>query len=117
MEILIKQNTERTANNILKVEEIQKIKEYILTELDQYIYENVENIGEEELKTFLNSLGNFQLSYEESTITYNKDRDCFLIQYYIDGKFYKEELYEYKVHGPSVIYGCINYSFDKGELK
>lgn len=117
MEILIKQNVERTEKNILKVDKEQKHREYILTALDQHIYENIKNISEEEIKRFFNSLDNFSLSYEESTVQYNKDKDCFLVQYYLKGKFYKEELYEYRVDGSSVVYGCIDYSFLKGELK
>ena len=56
-------------------------------------------------------------SYNESHIEYTKNNNCFSIQYYINHKFYKEELYEYKIVNGSMRYGCIDYSFEKGKIK
>lgn len=117
MEFLIKENSIKLQKNILKVDKSQKSKEYLLTELDEYIYVNVKDITEEDIKKFFSSLNDFTLIYEESCIKYNKEKDCFLIQYSINHKFYKEEFYEYKVNDAFITYGCIDYSFREGELK
>lgn len=117
MEFLRRENSIKMKKNILKVDKLQKYKEYLLTELDENIYGNVMNITEEEIKKYLTSTDSFSLTYDQCSVKYIKDKNYFLVQYYINNKFYKEEFYQYKVNGNSIIYGCIDYSYTKGVLK
>lgn len=117
MEVLRRQNSIRAREKALRIDRIQKYKEYLLTELDEYIYVNANDITEEDIKSYFNSIDDFSLTYNQCCIKYNKDSNCFLAQYYINNVFYKEEIYQYKVNGNSVIYGCTDYSYAKGVLK
>lgn len=117
MEFLKRENSIKMKKNILKVDKLQKYREYLLTELDENIYGNVNNITEEEIKNYLSSADGFSLIYDQCCIKYVKDKNYFLVQYYINNKFYKEEFYQYKVNDSSIIYGCIDYSYTKGVLK
>lgn len=116
-EYLIRKNSLNFQKYSLKVNGIQKQKEYLLTQLDQYIYKNINDITEDEIKKYFQDAQSFSLSYEQCYVTYFNSRNCFLLVYYLNNKFYKEELYEYKVVGDSVNYGCIDYSFKKGDIK
>jgi hypothetical protein len=104
--------------NVLKVEYAQKTKEYIFTLLDELLYTNVTNLTSDSIKAYLDSLSGTIVQYEDSHIEYNKSQNYFVVIYYKDGKFYKKELYQYKVENNSIFYTCIDYSFEKGaELK
>jgi len=117
MEFLRRENSIKMNKNALKVDKLQKHKEYLFTELDEHIYGNVENVTEEEVKNYFSSIEEFSLTYDQCYIKYNKDKNYFLLQYYIDNKFFKEEFYQYKVNGNSILYGCIDYSYVKGVLR
>ena len=117
MEFLRRENSVKMYKNTMRVDKSQKYKEYLFTELDEYICENVKDITEDDIKNYFDSAIDFELTYEQCKIKYNKDRNYFLVQYYINNKFYKEEFYQYKVRGKSIIYGCIDYSYLKEVLK
>lgn len=117
MEFLRRENSIKMNKNALKVDKLQKYKEYLFTELDEHIYGNVNNVTEEEVKNYFSSIDEFSLTYDQCCIKYNKDKNYFLLQYYIDNKFCKEEFYQYKVNNNSTFYGCIDYSYVKGVLK
>lgn len=117
MEVLIRRNDLKLQKNIMQVDNIQKSREYLLTELDDNIYKNVNCISEEEVKKFLNSTTDASIKYDDNLIKYINDSDCFLAEYYINHEFYKEELYQYKIINGSIFYGCIDYSYSKGEIK
>lgn len=117
MECLKTENSLKLQKIILKVDKLQKSKEYIFTELDDYICENIKYENEEDIKNYFNSSEDFKLTYEECIVNYNKDKNYFLVQYYSNNKFCKEEFYKYKLNGKSVIYSCIDYSYKEGVLK
>lgn len=117
MELLRRENSIKMNKNVLRVDKLQKYKEYLFTELDEHIYENVKNITDDEIKSYLSSIKDFSLTYDECCIKYNKDKNYFLVQYYVNHKFCKEEFYQYKVNGNYIVYGCIDYSYVKGVLK
>lgn len=117
MELLVRENSMKMKNNVVKVDKLQKYKEYLFTELDENIYGNVNNITEDDIKKYLDSISDFCLIYDQCCIKYVKDKNYFLVQYYINNRFCKEEFYQYKVEGNSIIYGCIDYSYVKGVLK
>jgi hypothetical protein len=85
--------------------------------LDDYIRTNVVVITEDGIKKYISGLKDFSLVYDGCYIKYNKEKNYFLIQYYSEGNFSKEEFYEYIVKGNSIIYGCVDYSYKKGVLK
>jgi hypothetical protein len=117
MEILIRSNNLKLQKNASKVDVLQKEREYLLTELDENICKNVSIISENEVKTYLSSISDFNVKYNDSCVKYIKNNNCFLVQYFINSKFYKEELYEYTIIDGSVFYGCIDYSFKQGGIK
>lgn len=117
MEVLIRSNNLKFQSNVLKVDNLQKTREYLLTELDENIYMNVSSIDENAVKEYLNSIADFKGKYNDSYVEYVKNNNCFLIQYYINHKFYKEELYEYKIVNGEIFYGCIDYAFEQGGIK
>lgn len=110
------ENNLKFQKNSLKINTIQKYAEYLLTELDEYILANVSAITQDDIRVHFSSLYDFSISYEECNISYVPNKDCFLIEYYLNHKFYKEELYEYKIYNNSLIYRCIDYSFERGRI-
>ncbi|MBV7275047.1 hypothetical protein I6U48_19285 [Clostridium sp. PL3] len=116
MEVLIRNNNLKMEKSLVKVDKLQKTREYLLTELDDNIYKNVSVIDENSVKEYFVSMSKLDEKYEDSYIEYIKNNNCFLIQYYINHKFYKGELYEYKIANGLIYYGCIDYSFEKGGI-
>lgn len=117
MEVLIRNNNLKMEKSLVKVDKLQKTREYLLTELDENIYNNVSSINEDSVKKYLESMVNIKDEHGESHIEYIKNNNCFLIQYYINHRFYKGEVYEYKIIKGSIYYGCIDYFFEKGKIK
>ncbi len=117
LEMLKRENNLKMEKNILKVEVTQKIKEYLFTDLDEFLYKNKADITNEGIKDYLKSTTDSSIQYEDSYIEYNKEKNYFLVVYYVNNKFYKEEFYEYRVKDKLIFYTCIDYSFKKGELK
>lgn len=113
MEMLRRSNNLAMSKNVVKVDLIEKHKEYLLTELNDYVHKNILNLTEEETRNYFTSLDDFKISYEGSYIVYDKKRDCFKGEYNINGKFYKKELYEYQVSNAVITCSCIDYSFEK----
>lgn len=117
MEVLIRDNNLKLQSNVIKVDKLQKTKEYLLTELDEKIHGNVSEIKKDNVRKYLDSTESFNVKYDENCIEYRKNDECFLIRYYINHKFYKEELYEYEIIDGSIFYGCMDYSFEQGGIK
>lgn len=119
LEVLKRQNNLSMERNVLKVECNQKIKEYMLTELDELLYKNVTSITDEGIRSYLNSMGDYTtenhiVEYDNSYIKYKKEKDYFVVMYYVNSEFYKKEFYKCKVENNLIFYNCIGYSFDKG---
>ncbi|MBC2580313.1 hypothetical protein [Clostridium sp. DJ247] len=117
MEFAKRDNTIKLRNNATKVDKLQKSREYLLNELDKYIHNNINNLSSEEIQNYFNASNDFKVIYEGSYIIYIKDKNCFLLKHYLNNKFCKEELYEYKITNKGLVYGCIDYSFKEGEIK
>ncbi|WPC44855.1 hypothetical protein [Clostridium sp. JS66] len=120
LEVLKRQNSLNMKKDVLKVDSTQKIKEYMLTDLDELLYKNVTVLTNDGIKSYLSSLISTRDSivtickYDNSCIEYNKDKDWFVVTYYVNNKFYKEEVYRYKVENNLIFYNYINYFFKKG---
>lgn len=117
MEFVKRDNAVKLQNNTIKVDKLQKSREYLLSRLDKYILNNINSLSNEEIQTYFSTLNDFKVVYEGSYIIYIKDKNYFLLRYYLNNKFCKEELYEYKVTSKGLVYGCIDYSFKEGEIK
>lgn len=114
LEVLKRENSLNIEKDILRTEETQKIKEYILTDLDQSLNKNVLNLSNEGIRAYMNSLTGTIVKYENSYVEYNRQKDYFVLVYYLDGKFCKEEAYEYNVKDNCIYYNCIGNYFQKG---
>jgi hypothetical protein len=114
MEMNIRSNVVDTYKQAFKVNVKDKYKEYLLTELNQYICENI-LCNTTNIKEYMNSLDDFKIYFQESHVYYDKNIDCFIIEYVIDGTFYKQETFEYEIKDKDVIFSCIDYSFRKGD--
>lgn len=120
LEVIKRQNNLNMEKNMLKVDPTQKIREYIFTELDELLYKNAVTLTNEGIKSYLSSVGSTTNSivqigkYDNSCIEYNKNKDWFVVTYYVNNKFYKEEVYRYKVENNLIFYNYINYFFKKG---
>lgn len=114
MEMNIRSNGLDTHKQTFKINITEKYKECLLTELNQYICETI-LCETTNVKEHMNSLDNFKIYFEESCIYYDGNTDCFIIEYVIDGDFYKQETFEYEIKGKDVVFSCIDYSFKKGD--
>ncbi|AYD40608.1 hypothetical protein D4Z93_08730 [Clostridium fermenticellae] len=110
-------------NNVLKmkdhccmVDPVQKIREYMLTDLNNLIYSHCNDINDNSIKEYISSLDDNIVNYERSYIKYNSANDSFIVVYYVGKDFYKEELYKYIVRDNEVFFNCLDYSFRKGEF-
>ncbi|NMM61390.1 hypothetical protein HBE96_01480 [Clostridium sp. P21] len=109
-----RENNLNMEKGVLKAECTQKVKEYIFTELDELLYKTVTNLTDDGLKEYLNSLSGPVVTYENSYVKYNKEENCFEVVYYVNSRFCREELYEYKVKNNSIFYNCIDCIFEEG---
>ncbi|WP_035774432.1 hypothetical protein [Clostridium carboxidivorans] len=106
-EVLIRQNNLSMEKKILKVDPTQKIREYMLTDLDELLYKDVKMITNDEIKNYLSSKTDSIVQYDNSCIKYDKD-DYLVVKYYVNNKFYKEEYYKCKVENNFIFYKFIN---------
>ncbi|WP_368487844.1 hypothetical protein [Clostridium sp. BJN0013] len=114
MEMYIRSNGVERYKQIFKVNAAEKYKEYLLTELNQYICDTI-LCETTNVKEYMNSLDNFKIYFEESYIYYDGNIDCFIIKYIINGDFYKQEIFEYEIKGKDVAFSCVDYSFVEGD--
>lgn len=95
----------------------QRDREYLLTNLNEYIESNCSKpFDEETIKLLFAEQEDFMVSYESSSLEYSEIKDAFYISYYYDGKFYKEELCGYKTTENSVEFYISGFSYKKGVL-
>ncbi|MEY7999438.1 hypothetical protein AB8U03_04360 [Clostridium sp. Mt-5] len=113
MEMNIRSNNLNDYKKCLQVDITEKYREYLLTELDKYMAENIP-YEEDNLKENICSMDNIKIYFEECYIYYDSNIDCFKAEYIFNGKFYKEETYEYELGKTGFVYSCVDYSFDKG---
>lgn len=114
MEMNIRSNVMDTYKQTFKINVKDKYKEYLLTELNKYICKNI-LYEAANVKEYMNSLENFKIYFQESNLYYDKNIDCFIIEYVIDGNFYEQETFEYEIKDKNIIFSCIDYSFRKGD--
>lgn len=108
MQCLKRNNIIYLKNDIGREDTIQRDREYLLAELNNYIISN----EKEDIKELL--LKGYTFSYSSSTITYIPVKDSFYLLFYKDGRFIKEELYKYSIINGSIYYGKMESSFKQG---
>ncbi|WP_242866542.1 hypothetical protein [Clostridium ljungdahlii] len=116
MEMHIRSNNLNSHKKSIQVDVTEKYREYLFTELNEYISKNP-CCDDNGIKQYISSLDNFKIYFEECYIFYDKNMDCFKVEYIFNGEFYKEETYEYEVKNKDILYSCIDYSFKKGGLE
>ncbi|OBR94912.1 hypothetical protein CLRAG_12500 [Clostridium ragsdalei P11] len=116
MEMHIRSNNLNSHKKSIQVDVTEKYREYLFTELNEYISKNP-SCDDNGIKQYISSLDNFKIYFEECYIFYDKNMDCFKVEYIFNGEFYKEETYEYEVKNKDILYSCIDYSFKKGGLE
>lgn len=85
------------------------IKEYLLTDINDYIVSNVDEIDTDTVHNFLNNHeGNIKLFYNTSFIKYYKGKDCFIIYSYFNENSHREDYYNYYVSDSRIIYKFFN---------
>jgi len=117
MQILKRDNNIRLKKDINKLDLVQKYREYLLTDMDCFIYSNLQDISLDNIKKLFLNQGEKQIYYENSYIRYFKNKDAFYLCFYCNGRFYKEELYKYNVSDGNVSYITIGYSYKQGALE
>lgn len=114
METYIRYNAMARNKQIFKADVTQKYKEYLLTQLNQYICDTI-LCKTKNIKEYMSSLDNFRMYFEECYVYYDKNIDCFIIKYIIDGNFYKSDTFEYEIKDNGVVFSCVDYSFKEGD--
>lgn len=113
MEMNVRSNNLNDYKKCLKMDVTEKYREYLLTELNRYLNENI-SFKEGKLNENMSSLNNLRIYFEECYIYYDEKNDCFKVEYVFNGKFYKEEVYEYQFGENGLVYSCVDYSLDEG---
>ncbi|AWI03770.1 hypothetical protein B9W14_04460 [Clostridium drakei] len=107
LEVLKRQNNLNMEKSVLKVDPTQKIKEYMLTELDELLYKDVTTLTNDEVKNYLSSKTGSIVQYDNSYIKYDTN-NYLVLMYNVNNKFCKEEHYQYKVENNFIFYRCID---------
>lgn len=111
METLVKSSVLYDYKNAFKVEDIQNQREMLITRLNLYIKEKVNYSKTEDIRNYFLSTDDFRIYYGNSYVFYDRENDLFKLEYIVENKVYKEEIYEYIVRDGYIEYGCIDYSF------
>lgn len=91
----LQQSIEKT---VLKSSEPQEYREVLFTELSQCIKENLEVISKETVKEYFNSSPEgSRFTYNKAYLRYEKEKDYFILAYYYDEAYHKEDIYEYEI--------------------
>lgn len=114
LQILIRDNNIKRGKDFSKIDIVQRDREYLLTDIDSYIYSNLSGISCSNIKALMLIYGEKKKYYGNSYIKYLAGKDAFYLCFYINGRFYREELYKYSVMDENVIYIPVEYSYKEG---
>lgn len=115
MGCLKRNNNINFANKIEKEDYIQRDREYLLTDIDSFIYCNAASINVQCIKELLTK-ETYKSWQDKSYIMYLADKDAFYLCYYVNGNFLMEELYNYTVENGELYYSFLKYSYKQGVL-
>ncbi len=111
----------RTSNiklqqDISRVDPVQRDREMLLTEMDNYICSNIDILTNDNIKNYFTINGEHKSFYDQSYIMYIKDKDRFYLCLFKNGSFSREELYNYTGTGENIFYSPLKYSWIQGRL-
>jgi len=110
METLVKSDVFYEYGSTFRIEGIQKQRETLITRLNSYIVEKIDYDDDKDIREHMLGIEDFRIYYGSSYVYYDRDNDVFKLEYIIDNKLYKEEIYEYAVEDGQIKYGCVDYS-------
>ncbi|MGO5064861.1 MULTISPECIES: hypothetical protein [unclassified Clostridium] len=103
MENIKWQNSGKELKSLSKINRVQKDREYILSYIDKFFYENIENISSDNINEFIRSLdNNFKFTFN-NTLAYFYNGDL-IIDYYKNKIFYKQEKYKISTKDANIFY-------------
>ena len=103
MENIKWQNSDKELKSLSKINSVQKNREYILSYIDKFFYENIDNINSDNINEFIRSLdNNFKFTFNNNlAYFYNGD---LIIDYYKNKIFYKQEKYKISTKDSNISY-------------
>ncbi|GAE02402.1 lipoprotein [Clostridium botulinum B str. Osaka05] len=103
MENIKCQNSGKELRSLSKVNNVQKDREYVLSYIDKFFYDNIDNINSDNMDKFIRSLDkNFKVTLSNSSAYfYNGD---LIIDYYKNKLFYKQEKYKISTKDSNIAY-------------
>lgn len=110
METLMKSNYLHDHKVSFKTDNIEKDREILITRLNEYVNKSVNYHNDEDISKYFSNLKDFRIYYENSYVYYDTNNNTFKLEYILNNKFYREEIYEYTVKDGKIKYGCIDYS-------
>ncbi|WP_053467036.1 hypothetical protein [Clostridium sp. L74] len=103
MENIKWQNSGKELKSLSKINRVQKDREYILSYIDKFFYENIENISSDNINEFIRSLdNNFKFTFN-NTLAYFYNGNL-IIDYYKNKIFYKQEKYKISTKDSNIFY-------------
>jgi hypothetical protein len=116
MQVMKRDANVKASRMIQKEDYVQRDREYLLTELDVYIDLNFNASGSEDIRGFFANINGLQMVYGNSTLEYSDAKEAFYLCYFIEGKFYREELIRYAVANEGIAFFVSEFSYRKGAL-
>ncbi len=103
MENIKWQNSGKELRDLSKVSNVQRDREYVLSYIDKFFYDNIDNINSDNIYNFIRSLDkNFKVTLSNSSAYfYNGD---LIIDYYKNKIFYKQEKYKISAKDSNIAY-------------
>lgn len=103
MENIKCENSGKELRSLSKVNNVQKDREYVLSYIDKFFYDNIDNINSDNMDKFIRSLDkNFKVTLSNSSAYfYNGD---LIIDYYKNKLFYKQEKYKISTKDSNIAY-------------
>lgn len=103
MENIKWQNGCKELRALSKVSNVQRDREYVLSYIDKFFYDNIDNINSDNIYNFIRSLDkNFKVTLSNSSAYfYNGD---LIIDYYKNKLFYKQEKYKISTKDSNIAY-------------
>lgn len=103
MENIKWQNSGKELRSLSKVNNVQKDREYVLSYIDKFFYDNIDNINSDNMDKFIRSLDkNFKVTLSNSSAYfYNGD---LIIDHYKNKLFYKQEKYKISTKDSNIAY-------------
>ncbi len=117
MEHIKFQNVSEEITYLNKKSDVQKDREFILSKIDKEFYKNKKSVNDKDFKNKIKELvkTKYKFRYNHSYAYFDDDSNI-VIDYFVKGKFYKEEIYNVKLDKENLKYENINARYNKKEV-